>query len=44
MNGAEKIKERILTDARSLHDKILDEARAQAKALLLRLRRRLFRS
>ncbi|NLO99484.1 MAG: hypothetical protein GX386_04240 [Clostridiaceae bacterium] len=34
MNGAEKIKERILTDARSLHDKILDEARAQAKSII----------
>lgn len=34
MNGAEKIKERILTDARSLHDKILDEANAQAKIII----------
>ncbi|NLE24820.1 MAG: hypothetical protein GX625_05670 [Clostridiaceae bacterium] len=34
MNGAEKIKNRILTDARSLHDKILDEANAQAKSII----------
>lgn len=34
MNGAEKIKERILTDARSLHDKILAEANAQAKSII----------
>lgn len=34
MNGAEKIKERILTDARSVHDKILEEANAQAKSII----------
>jgi len=34
MNGAEKIKERILEDAKKLHDKILDEANAQARSII----------
>lgn len=34
MNGAEKIKERILTDAKRVHDKILDEAKVQAKSII----------
>ncbi|NLL66171.1 MAG: hypothetical protein GX236_00530 [Clostridiaceae bacterium] len=34
MNGAEKIKERILTDARKLHDKIVEEAKVQAQSII----------
>ncbi len=34
MNGAEKIKERILSDAKSLHDKIVDDAKAKAQGII----------
>ncbi|MGI6086018.1 MAG: V-type ATP synthase subunit E [Acetivibrionales bacterium] len=34
MNGAEKIKERILTDAKNLYDKIVNEAEAQAQSII----------
>lgn len=34
MNGAEKIKDRILADARALSEKILDDARREAQSIL----------
>lgn len=34
MNGSEKIKERILSDAKCLHDKIVDDAKAQAQNII----------
>jgi hypothetical protein len=44
MNGAEKIKERICQMPEACMIRSLDDAKHKQKALLLRLRRRLFRS
>jgi V/A-type H+-transporting ATPase subunit E len=43
MNGAEKIKERILTDAKNLYDKIVNEAKTQAQSIIAEAEKEAFK-